>query len=192
DSRLPESNRCKRLCRPLRSHSAKAPRLYLSLFSARTPFALSIAPRSPRSRRCEVVQAPVRKWRRGRHTPMPRSTGADDGTVLLAGRSTGSTAAVAVLVAALTLGSQAAGATKSDCGSGSGGVGPRSSGSGGVSLPGHHRAHRRGHRCTSTHYVNPIRGAAWLVGRTDMGVDYGVTRRAPIVAIGDALVLGSS
>jgi hypothetical protein len=24
--RLPESNRCKRLCRPLRSHSAKAPR----------------------------------------------------------------------------------------------------------------------------------------------------------------------
>jgi hypothetical protein len=25
ERRLPESNRCKRLCRPLRSHSAKAP-----------------------------------------------------------------------------------------------------------------------------------------------------------------------
>jgi hypothetical protein len=35
--RLPESNRCKRLCRPLRSHSAKAPRLDRSVLgTART------------------------------------------------------------------------------------------------------------------------------------------------------------
>ena len=42
-----------------------------------------------------------------------------------------------------------------------------------------------------TGYVNPIRGKAWLVGRTDMGVDYSVTRHKPIVAIGDAKIRGS-
>ena len=40
-------------------------------------------------------------------------------------------------------------------------------------------------------YVNPIRGKAWIVGRTDMGVDYSVTRHKPIVAIGDAKIRGS-
>jgi hypothetical protein len=43
----------------------------------------------------------------------------------------------------------------------------------------------------TTGYVNPIRGKAWLPGRTDMGVDYSVTRHKPIVAIGDAKIRGS-
>ena len=39
--------------------------------------------------------------------------------------------------------------------------------------------------------MNPIRGTAWIPGRTDMGVDYSVTRHKPIVAIADAKIRGS-
>jgi hypothetical protein len=41
-------------------------------------------------------------------------------------------------------------------------------------------------------YVNPFADGAWRLGRTDMGVDWGVLQREPVVAIGDALILGSS
>ena len=73
------------------------------------------------------------------------------------------------------------------CGAGGGGVAPQATGGISVTTP-HHR-HRT--TCTTGGYVNPIRGKAWLPGRTDMGVDFSVTRHKPIVAIGDALILGS-
>ncbi len=73
------------------------------------------------------------------------------------------------------------------CGAGGGGVAPQATGGTSVTAP-HHR-HRT--TCTTGGYVNPIRGKAWLPGRTDMGVDFSVTRHKPIVAIGDALLLGS-
>ena len=40
-------------------------------------------------------------------------------------------------------------------------------------------------------YVNPFTNAAWSPARTDMGVDWIPQRPLPVVAIGDALVLGS-
>jgi hypothetical protein len=42
------------------------------------------------------------------------------------------------------------------------------------------------------HYVNPFAAGDWSVSRTDMGVDYIPLHRAPVVAIGDAKILGSS
>jgi hypothetical protein len=90
-----------------------------------------------------------------------------------------------------------AGAASTGCGGsssgGTGGGGLSPSGSGGATL----RAHHRAHRCTTAPtpargtYVDPIRGIAWIPGRTDMGVDFSVTRHKPIVAIGDAKVRGS-
>ncbi len=41
-------------------------------------------------------------------------------------------------------------------------------------------------------YVNPFKAGSWTVSRTDMGVDYMPNRREPVVAIGDAKILGSS
>ncbi|MFN8162604.1 MAG: hypothetical protein U0R26_02015 [Solirubrobacterales bacterium] len=41
-------------------------------------------------------------------------------------------------------------------------------------------------------YVNPFATGDWTVSRTDMGVDYMPSRREPVVAIGRALILGSS
>ena len=45
--------------------------------------------------------------------------------------------------------------------------------------------------CLSGTYVNPLKGQSWLPGRIDMGVDLVPNRREPVVAIGDAKVLGS-
>jgi hypothetical protein len=44
----------------------------------------------------------------------------------------------------------------------------------------------------SGHYVNPFSTGSWSVSRTDMGVDYMPNRREPVLAIGRALILGSS
>jgi hypothetical protein len=41
-------------------------------------------------------------------------------------------------------------------------------------------------------YVNPFANPAWIVGRTDMGVDWVPTHRLPVLAAGDAVVVGSS
>lgn len=46
-------------------------------------------------------------------------------------------------------------------------------------------------RSGSGSYVNPLKGQSWLPGRVDMGVDLVPNRRQPVVAIGDAKVLGS-
>ena len=106
------------------------------------------------------------------------------------------TCSIALLACALAiaLASAPAGAASHACGGdrggGGGGVGPRPASSGGTGVKGHHRGHA--HRgCAEAAYVDPIQGPAWLAERTDMGVDYAVTRRKPIVAIGDALILGS-
>jgi hypothetical protein len=40
-------------------------------------------------------------------------------------------------------------------------------------------------------YVNPFSNPAWQPSRIDMGIDWVPTRRVPVVAIGDALILGS-
>jgi hypothetical protein len=45
--------------------------------------------------------------------------------------------------------------------------------------------------CTGNPYVNPIKGQAWLAGRTDMGVDYTLTEKKAVRAIGDAKILGA-
>jgi murein DD-endopeptidase MepM/ murein hydrolase activator NlpD len=44
---------------------------------------------------------------------------------------------------------------------------------------------------TCAHYVNPIHPRRWYAGRIDMGVDYMPHRRTPVVAIGNAKILGS-
>jgi hypothetical protein len=60
---------------------------------------------------------------------------------------------------------------------GSGGVGPKAG---------------KARRCADPLYVNPIRAKRWYAGRTDMGVDYVPTDRpVPVLAIGDAKILGS-
>ncbi len=101
------------------------------------------------------------------------------------------TALAAVAVVGM-LATAPAGAARHRCGGaggGGGGVGPSSSGgtgSGGTGGGGHRRT------CTSAGYVNPFPAKHWWAGRTDMGVDYGVVGpRAPVVAIGDAKVIGS-
>ena len=101
------------------------------------------------------------------------------------------TALAAVAVVGM-LATAPAGAARHRCGGaggGGGGVGPSSSGgtgSGGTGGGGHRRT------CTSAGYVNPFPAKHWWAGRTDMGVDYGVVgQRAPVVAIGDAKVIGS-
>jgi hypothetical protein len=100
-------------------------------------------------------------------------------------------AIVATLAAAASVGSLAVagptGAATPRCGGGGGGgIGPQVTGGTGITTQ-----HRHRRTCTTLGYVNPIRGTAWLPGRTDMGVDFSVTRHKPIVAIGDALILGS-
>src|SRR5438552_1267670 len=40
-------------------------------------------------------------------------------------------------------------------------------------------------------YVNPFTDPDWSPARTDMGVDWIPQRRLPVLAIGDALILGS-
>jgi hypothetical protein len=40
-------------------------------------------------------------------------------------------------------------------------------------------------------YIDPFTAAGWVPARTDMGVDWFVTRPLPVLAIGDAVILGS-
>ncbi len=40
-------------------------------------------------------------------------------------------------------------------------------------------------------YVNPFADPSWQVSRTDMGVDWVPTHKLPVLAIGDARILGS-
>jgi murein DD-endopeptidase MepM/ murein hydrolase activator NlpD len=101
-------------------------------------------------------------------------------------------AAVAILVLAAGIASAPAGAARPACsgagsGGGGGGIGPGPNGSGGTgTIRGHARS------CSSKGYVNPFKPRHWWAGRTDMGVDYGPAgKRAPVVAIGDAKVIGS-
>jgi len=41
-------------------------------------------------------------------------------------------------------------------------------------------------------YIDPFAAPGWVPNRTDMGVDWLVTRPRPVVAIGDAVILGSN
>jgi murein DD-endopeptidase MepM/ murein hydrolase activator NlpD len=41
------------------------------------------------------------------------------------------------------------------------------------------------------HYIDPFTASGWYPARTDMGVDWFVTRRLPVLAIGDAVIVGS-
>lgn len=41
-------------------------------------------------------------------------------------------------------------------------------------------------------YVDPFTSSGWQPARTDMGVDWVPTRKLPVLAIGDALILGSN
>lgn len=41
-------------------------------------------------------------------------------------------------------------------------------------------------------YIDPFAAPGWVPNRTDMGVDWLVTRPLPVVAIGDAVILGSN
>jgi hypothetical protein len=41
------------------------------------------------------------------------------------------------------------------------------------------------------HYINPFTDPAWEPARTDMGVDWIETKRLPVLAIGDGVILGS-
>ena len=41
-------------------------------------------------------------------------------------------------------------------------------------------------------YINPFTNPAWYPARTDMGVDWIPTRTLPVLAIGDAVILGSN
>jgi hypothetical protein len=49
---------------------------------------------------------------------------------------------------------------------------------------------RPGHAAAGA-YVNPFAGSGWEPARTDMGVDWIPTRPLPVLAIGDALILGA-
>jgi hypothetical protein len=40
-------------------------------------------------------------------------------------------------------------------------------------------------------YVNPFTDPSWQVSRTDMGVDWAPVHKLPVLAIGDAVILGS-
>ena len=48
-----------------------------------------------------------------------------------------------------------------------------------------------GSKCRSGGYVNPFAGNGWGPGRIDMGIDLAPLHREPVVALGDAKVLGS-
>lgn len=41
------------------------------------------------------------------------------------------------------------------------------------------------------HYIDPFTTSGWYPARTDMGVDWVATRPLPVLAIGDAVILGS-
>jgi murein DD-endopeptidase MepM/ murein hydrolase activator NlpD len=102
-------------------------------------------------------------------------------------RSKAAGAAIATLAATAMAASVPAGAASPECGGG-GGVG--SNGSGGTGVGGGGGGSTR--NCSTKGYVNPFNPKHWWAGRTDMGVDYGPAgKRAPVVAIGDAKIIGS-
>lgn len=80
-------------------------------------------------------------------------------------------------------------AVSQGCSSGppSGGVGLDSGTSSGGAVP-----RRTPQQCTGNAYVNPFGRRAWQPSRIDMGVDYMPTKPTPVVAIGDAKILGST
>ncbi len=41
-------------------------------------------------------------------------------------------------------------------------------------------------------YINPFADPRWEAGRIDMGMDWAPLRRLPVLAVGDAVILGSS
>ena len=47
-------------------------------------------------------------------------------------------------------------------------------------------------RAASANYVDPFTNPGWVPARTDMGVDWLVTRPLPVRAIGNAVILGSN
>jgi hypothetical protein len=102
-------------------------------------------------------------------------------------------AAIALVLALIS----SSGAAASICGAGSGGgiAAPQLSGGTGITSGGTGTGTGTGTTTDQTScagkYVRPTRGIAWMPGRTDMGVDFDVTRHKPIVAIGDAVILGS-
>jgi hypothetical protein len=42
-----------------------------------------------------------------------------------------------------------------------------------------------------TKYVNPFSNPSWELGRIDMGVDWAPVHKLPVLAVGDAVILGS-
>ena len=44
---------------------------------------------------------------------------------------------------------------------------------------------------TGNPYINPFANPGWQPSRTDMGMDWASARRLPVLAIGDAVILGS-
>lgn len=54
----------------------------------------------------------------------------------------------------------------------------------------HHKRHRP-HAAGADHYVNPFADPGWQPARTDMGVDWVPVKPEPVLAIGNALILGS-
>jgi hypothetical protein len=52
------------------------------------------------------------------------------------------------------------------------------------------QAHTK-HAPAAPKYVNPFADPAWQPSRTDMGVDWAPVHQLPVLAIGDAVILGS-
>lgn len=53
------------------------------------------------------------------------------------------------------------------------------------------RHHGRTHLAGADDYINPFASPGWAPARTDMGVDWFPLRPMPVLAIGDAVILGS-
>ena len=62
-----------------------------------------------------------------------------------------------------------------------------------VAAPAFAKAKPKRHRphAASADYVNPFTDPAWSPARTDMGVDYIPNKPLPVLAVGDAVILGS-
>jgi len=52
-------------------------------------------------------------------------------------------------------------------------------------------AHKRPHAASVENYINPFTAPGWEASRTDMGVDWVAAQPEPVLAIGDAVILGS-
>jgi len=52
------------------------------------------------------------------------------------------------------------------------------------------RVHHRPHAASADHYVNPFTDPAWGPARTDMGVDWIPNKPLPVLAVGNAVILG--